>query len=133
MEKKMLPRYPGWFSATFLEHLFFRLDPQVVAKGDLLGFWPVLGRGRLEKFRARVKNGKTQFPGARGTFGGKIRPPQKFLPEIAQLFCSLCFDRTAPQGREIAKYGGFRHFWPSAALGTWRNSGANKDKHKQPY
>ena len=39
----------------------------MVAKGDLLGFWPVLGRGHLEKFRAQVKNGKTQFPGARGS------------------------------------------------------------------
>ena len=70
--------------------------------GDLLGVWPVLGRGHLEKFRTQAKNGKTQSPGARGTFGGKIRPPQNFLPEIAQLFYILCFgrlDRTARGGK----------------------------------
>ena len=48
------------------EQLFFRSDPQVGAKGDLLGFWPVLGRGHAEKFRAQVENRKTQFSGARG-------------------------------------------------------------------
>ena len=48
------------------EQLFFRSDPQVVAKGDLLGVWPVLDPGHLKKFQARVKNGKTRFPGARG-------------------------------------------------------------------
>ena len=45
---------------------FFRSDPHVVGNGDLLGFWPVLGRGHSEKFRARAENRKTQFPGDRG-------------------------------------------------------------------
>ena len=162
-------------------NFFFRSDPQVVAKGDLLGFWPILGRGHLEKFRARAKNRKTQFPGARGTFGGKnvatlagmvfrnsffrsdphrlntviwwyfgpfwawgtLRnsgprpktektqfpgargtlggenpPPQKFLPEIAQLFYTFHFGRPDPQGREIAKHWLFGPFWPRTALGT---------------
>ena len=100
------------------EQLFFRSDPQVVAKGDLVGFCPVLGRGHLEKFRALVKNGKTRFPGPRGTFGGGNRPPQKFLPKIAHLFYNLRFGRPDPQGREIAKYRFSGPFWPRAALGT---------------
>ena len=37
--------------------------------------------------------GKTQFAGARVTFGGEIRTPQRFLPESAH-----------PQGRKFAKY-----------------------------
>ena len=53
-----------------------------------------LGPWHLEKFRA--KNRKMQFPGARGTFGGEIPPPQKFLPKIAQLFDVLRFDRPDP-------------------------------------
>ena len=46
---------------------------------------------------------------------GKKPDTQKFLPKTAQLFYILCFDRPDPQGREIAKYWGFRPFWPRAA------------------
>ena len=42
--------------------------------------------------------------------GGEIRPPQKLLPRIAQLFYGFCFGRLDPQGREIAKYWGLGHF-----------------------
>ena len=130
VSSKLAPRGPFWASEqlgsqnrknvttlsrmvfrNFLRNtFFFRSGPQVVAKGDLLGFWPALGRGHFEKFRARVKNRKTQFPGARGTFGEKICPPQKFTPDILQLFYILRFGRTDPQGREIAKYGVPRPF-----------------------
>ena len=78
-------------------------------------FWPVMGGGHLGKFRARAENRKTRFPGARGTFGEKNRPPQKFLPKSAQLFYILRFDRPDPQGQEIAKYWVFRPFWPRSA------------------
>ena len=102
--KESITTLSGIIFRNFLGNNFFRSDPQGVAKGYLLGVWPVLGRGHLEKFWARVKNGKTQFPGARGTFGEKIRQPQKFLPKIAHFFYILGFGRPAPQGREIAKY-----------------------------
>ena len=72
-----------------------------------------LGQPLAERFRA--ENGKMQFPGARGTFGEKIPPPQEFLPKIAQLFYMLCFRRPDPHGREIAKYRFSRPFWPRAA------------------
>ena len=93
------------FPQLFREQLFFGRTPRWSqgGRGDLLGLGPVLGRGHVEKFRARVKNRKTRLPGARGTFGGEIRPPQKFLPEVAQLFCILRFGRADPDGREIAK------------------------------
>ena len=103
------------------EGLFFRSDPQVVAKGDLLGFWPVLGRGHLEKFRARVKNGKPRFPGARGTFGGKIRLPQKFLPEIAQLFLRQVLADWTPRGGKSQNTGFLGPFGLGQPLGTYRN------------
>ena len=93
----------------------------MVAKGDSLGFWPVLGRGHLEKFRAQAKNGKTRFPGARATFGKKLRPAQKFLPKNAQLFYILRFGRPNPQWRPIAKYGFSGPFWPREALGRVKN------------
>ena len=45
-KKKKLPHYPGWFSATVLGTTFFGgSDPHVVGNVDLLGFWPILGRG----------------------------------------------------------------------------------------
>ena len=75
--------------------------------GDLVVFWPVLDLGHLEKFRAWAKNRKTQFSGARSTFGENIRPPQKYLPEIAQLFYTVCFGRPEPQGKENRKILGF--------------------------
>ena len=40
----MLPRYPGWFSTTFLGTNFFQSDPHMVGNGDLVGFRPVLVR-----------------------------------------------------------------------------------------
>ena len=83
-----------------------------------------------EKFRA--KNRKTQFPRARGTFGRKLRPPQKFLPKSAQLFYTLRFDRPDPQGREIAKYCVFRPFWPRAAPWYLEKSGPKTEKRDFP-
>ena len=89
-------------SRNFLGNFFSPVGTPPIGNGDLLGFWLVLGPGHLEKFRARAKNRKMLFPGARGTFEEKICLPQKFLPEIAQLFYVLCFGR--PEGRDIAKY-----------------------------
>ena len=66
-------------------------------------FWPRTPLGTFEKFRAGVENGKTQFPDARGTFGGEIGLPQRFLPESAQLFYILDCCRPDPHGREIVK------------------------------
>ena len=43
-------------------------------------------------------------------FGGEIGPPQKFLPNIAQLFYFFRFGQPAPQGQEIAKYWFLGHF-----------------------
>ena len=74
----MSPRYPGWFSATFSGTTFFSVGPPPVGNGDLVVFWPVLGGGHLGKFRARAENRKTQFPGARGTFGSKTGCPKGF-------------------------------------------------------
>ena len=76
-------------------------------------FWPRAAPWHLEKFRA--ENRKTRFPGARGTFGGGNRPPQKFLPKSAQLFDILRLDPPDPQGWEIAKYWVFRPFGLGAA------------------
>ena len=71
----------------------------MVSNGDLLVFWPILGRGHLDKFRARPENMKIQFPGARGpktgekvtTLSGMV--VRNFLPVY------VLTDRT-PTGRE---------------------------------
>ena len=109
-----------------------RADPQgreIAKYWFLRPFWPRTAPWHLNKFP--VENRKTQFPGARGTFGNKIHSPQKFLPKIAQLFWILCFGR--PQWRKIAKYWSFRPFWPRAALGTWRNSGPGSKTEKSDF
>ena len=117
IEKKMLPRYPGWFSATFLGTTFFRSDPHAVGNGDLVGFWPVLGLGHLQRFRARAENRKTQFPGARGPETGQ-KNYHAIRDGCPQLSYSLRFERSDPHGRENAKYKDFGPFWPRTAVGT---------------
>ena len=47
--KKMLPPYPGWFSVTFSERLFFWSDPHRLATAIQWFFWPVLGFGHLHQ------------------------------------------------------------------------------------
>ena len=79
-----------------------------------------------------ARNRKTQFPGARGTFGVGIRPPQKILPEIAQLFYILRFGRLDPQGREIAKCWFFRPFWPRSAPWHLEKFRAENTKRRFP-
>ena len=45
--KKLRPRYPGCFSATFSGTTFFSVGPPPAGIGDLRVFWPP---GHLEKF-----------------------------------------------------------------------------------
>ena len=91
--------------------------------GQRLGIWRNSG----------PKTEKCNFPELGALLGGKSIRPKRFLPKSAQLLDCLCFGRPDPQGQEITKYVFFRHFWPRAALGTWRYSGANTEKHRQPY
>ena len=70
------------------------------AEGALLVYWPVLGRGHLEKFWARVKNRKAQFSAPRGTFGGETIRPKSFSQKVRNFFafCVLA-DRTLRGGK----------------------------------
>ena len=72
----------------------------MAAKGDLLGFWPVSGRGHLEKFRARVKNGKRDFPDLGALLGEKFVHPKSFSQNLRNFFtfCVLV-DRTPRGGK----------------------------------
>ena len=73
-------------------------------KSQNTGFLGPFGPGQPLALREiRAQNGKTRFPRARGTFGGEIRPSQKFLPKIAQFFYTLRFGPSDRHGREIAK------------------------------
>ena len=61
------------------------------------------------------KNGKTRFPGPRGTFGGEIPSAPKVSPKSCAMFLHfLRFRRPDPQGQEIAKYWSVGPFWPRA-------------------
>ena len=85
-------------SATFSGTTFFRSDPHVVGNGDLVGLWPDLGLGHLEKFRA--KNRKIQFPGARALLEKKFVRPKHLSPTLRNVFtfCNLV-DRTRTGGK----------------------------------
>ena len=115
------------------EQIFFWSDPHVVGSGHLLGFWPVLGRGHLEKSRARAENRKTQFPGTSGTFGKQSVRPKIFSPKLRNCFTFCVLAERTPTGRKSQNNGFLRPFRPRAALGTWRNSGRKTAKHKQPH
>ena len=87
---KMLPRYLGWFFATFWGNTFFLVGPPPAGNSDLVGFWPILGLWHLKKFRAQAENTKTQFPGARGTFmRGNVTAlsAMVFRNFLAKVFC----------------------------------------------
>ena len=49
------------------------------------------------------------------------------------MFYILCFALPDPQGREIAKYGDFRPFWPRTAFGTQRNHGRGLKTEKTRF
>ena len=81
----------------------------------------------LEKFWARVKNGKTPFPGARGP---KIE--EKKLPRypgwLSATFYILSFDR----GGKSQNTGFSGPFGLGQPLGTWRYSGPKTAKRNFP-
>ena len=98
---------------------FGRPDPQGQEIAKYGFFRPVWPRAALGTERnSGPKTEKCNFPELGALFWGEIHPPQKFLPKSAQLFYILCFRRPDPHRRQIAKYGGFGHFWPRAALRT---------------
>ena len=115
-EGGVLPRHPGWGSATFLATTFFDVGSPPAGNGNLVGFWPILGLWHLEKFRAQAENTKTQFPGVRRTFmGGEMVPrhPGWFSTTFSRK--SVFFGGT-PTGQEWQFSGGLAHFgsFPSA-------------------
>ena len=63
IEKKCYHAIRDGFPQLSREQLFFRSDPQVVAKGDLLGFWARFGPRALREIPGRVqKEKKRDFP-----------------------------------------------------------------------
>ena len=79
-------------------NFFFGLTPRWSQRVVYWGFGLFWAAGHLEKFRARVKNGKTEFPGARGTFGGKSVSAPKFSPNNCATFLHFAFWPTGPPG-----------------------------------
>ena len=81
-----------------------------------LGHFSPGGPLALREIPGPGRNQKTHFPGARGP-----ETEQKSYHAIRdgcpQLFYTLHFGRPDPQGREIAKYGDCRPFWPGTAFG----------------
>ena len=73
-------------SRNFLGNKSFSVRPPLAGNSYLVVFGPILGLWHLDKLRAQAENTKTQFPGARGTCGGEIRPPKNPPPGIMQLF-----------------------------------------------
>ena len=98
-------------------------------RGDAFGS----GGPRPRPCRRLVTNGDARAPRPIlvSVPGEKMRPPQRFLPRMAQLFYSLRFGRPDPQGREIAKYCVFRAFWPRAA--PWHSEKFRAENRKTRF
>ena len=108
------------------------VGPPLAGNSRLVGFWPILGLWHSVKFWAWAETTNTQFPSARGTFGGKIWPPKKFILETPQLYYILRFGQSDPHWWEIAKYWFCRPFWSRTAPGTERIYGWKTGKHNCP-
>ena len=115
-KKKCYHAIRDGFPQVLRNNFFFGRTP-LVGNSDVVVFWPVLGLGHLDKFRAQAENRKTQFPGTRGPEIEK-KSYHAVRDGCPQLFYVLRFGRPDPQGRKIAKYGYFRPFWPRTAFGT---------------
>ena len=110
----------GWFSATFSGPTFFPVASPLVGNGDLVGFWQYLGPGRLDQFRARAENKKTQFPGARGPETGK----SNFLGNNFFLgWSDQC----------VVRNGDLVVFWPVLGPGHWEKFWAQAKNRKTQF
>ena len=105
LKKKRLPRCRGWFSATFSGTFFSGRTPTVI----LVGFWPVLGLGHLEKSRAWAENMKKQFSGARGPKMEKKRATLSRMVVRSFLRVYVLTERT-PTGRKTRNKRILGHF-----------------------
>ena len=97
-QKKNLPRYPGWLSATFLHVIFWPTGPSGAGNQEKRVFQAILaqdGLWHLEKSRARAENGKTQFPGARGPEIEKKKLP-RYPGLLSATFLRFMFCPTGP-------------------------------------
>ena len=105
--KKKLPRYPGWLSTSFLH---FYLLPDRTPMGGKSRNTEFLGPFGLWHGRG-LKTQKHNFL-ALGVPKSKKKRYHAIRDGCPQLFYILRFGRLNPQGREIAKYWGFRPLVP---------------------
>ena len=87
----MLPRYPGWFSATFSGTNFFAVVPPPAGNSDLGGFLADLGPLAPGETRAQAR--KQNFP-VLGTLLGGESGRQKVSPRNSAIFLHF----TGPPG-----------------------------------
>ena len=115
---------------NFFTLIFWPTGPPGSANREIRPFWPRTAFGTYRKTGRGLKAEKHNFlalgvPKSRKKRYHTIRNgcPQKN-------FYGLRLAQPDPYGREIAKYGYFRPFWPRTALGTWRNPGAGPKTEK---
>ena len=108
----------------FLETNLFLVGPPAFGNGDLVGFWPVLGLGHLEKSGPGSKTEKHNS----AVLG--VLLAEKMLPHYPGWF-SGTFSGTTFISVELPPVGNgdLVVFWPVLALGAWRNSGPRR-KHE---
>ena len=98
-----------------------RPDPhgrEIAKYGGLRPFWPRTALGTYRNPGCGPKSVKHNIRVLGAPFGERIRTPQNFLPESAQVSYILRFGRLNPHGPEIAKHELFGPFWPRTARGT---------------
>ena len=104
--KKKLPRYPGWFSATFSGMTPFPVGPPPVGNGDLLAFWPVLVSGTWKWAKMGQKTTILLFPAGGGPT--KLKSFKESCRKPSRIAWYHFFDKSAPSTRKLC----FRVFRP---------------------
>ena len=112
----------GMVFRNFFGGNFFSGHTPTGRKRRFSGILARFGLGRLQKFRARRKKQKCNYPVLEALFGGKSVRPESFSPKLCNSFLPFPL---WPAGRP-GKY--WLGLGPRTALGTQRNSGRKTEK-----
>ena len=112
---------------NFLGDKFFLVGPPPIGNGDLVVFWPVLGRGHIEKFWDWAKNRKTLFLGARGHEVEK-KSYHAIRDGCPQIFTLYVFPDWTPRGGKSRNAGILGHFGPEQPLALGEIPGAGSKR-----
>ena len=129
--KRILPRYPGRFSAFFLQFTFWPSGPPGAGNREIRVFRAILaqdGLWHLEKSRVRAENGKTQFPGARGPETEEKKVTTLSGMVVRNFFTFYVLPDQTPRGGKSQNTGISGHFGLARPLALREISGLGRKR-----